>query len=315
MRSKNNNSINANLGPKTDAEKDLDRIRRGHVTKHEWTEILELYRSGVDSKVELAKTWAVEEMEDTVKSIFHRRFHSYAGIMDDMYQEGRMAVVMYLPSFDETRSSALNYFYPRIQHAMMLCVDKHHGYSQYQGEMITKIKRAQSELYHINGKEQQSERAISEYTGIPLSTVIDMLRLSDANMGNYIDIDENYDDNDDRCGVGEDPADSVIKQEESKALFDAFKQLNETEIFVLTRLHGVFGQQAMTQLQVAKLLKTTSEKVARINNDAMYKLQRNKTLAAAYGNVKKTNYKISNSVTYFPIKIGTRKNIYENDAD
>ena len=311
--SENEEYLNGQKSASADDKRDIEKIKRGHVTKHPFETIMEYYRSGDPKKVKLAKEWAVEEMDDTVKSIFHRRFHSYCGVMDDMYQEGRMAVIVGMSTFDEKRSSALNYFYPRIQHAMMLYVDKHHGYTQYQGEMITLIKRAEAELNMINGKDAQNDRTIANYTGIPLSTVIDMRNLANANMGNYLDLDNNLDSDTTDGSYGEDPADSIIRKEEVAALEAAISMLTDTEQFVVKHMDGVYGYEKMSQMQIAKKLGMTSERVGRIHNDAIYKLSHNRSLVTSYGHKKKKNYKVANSITYFRVVIGNHNNIYADD--
>lgn len=205
-------------------------------------EIMEMYHHGDQ---ELAKYLALQAMENYIKSLMKKQFSTYVTkYFDDLLQEGYMAVLEGLETYDVTRAKPTTFFRFYIVHNMTeyitRFVNESTAHYQKNNQLIRQVERK----YERDHKEA-TDADIAIELGMNIET-IKATRKIDGKTLNHIEST----DNDFFSNQMEEksPEEIILESEKRKALADKINSLPEVERVVL-KMH--FCEQK-SQREIAK---------------------------------------------------------------
>ena len=114
------------------------------LTLEERSAIMEKYHSGDPYKREQAKAEMLDALDDYIYFMIHKRFAGYRGIIEDLAQSGRMAILEYMGNYNP-EFKLTTFFSFHIQNALQDVVNKENGESHYYAEsknIIVKTMRS-----------------------------------------------------------------------------------------------------------------------------------------------------------------------------
>ena len=189
--------------------------------------IMEMYHHG---NQEMAKYLALQAMENYIKSLMKKQFSTYVTkYFDDLLQEGYMAVLEGLETYDVKRAKPTTFFRFYIVHNMTeyitRFVNESTAHYQKNNQLIRQVERK----YEKNHKEA-TDADIAIELGMNIET-IKATRKIDGKTLNHIEST----DNDFFLNQMEEksPEEIILESEKRKALADKINSLPEVERVVL----------------------------------------------------------------------------------
>lgn len=189
--------------------------------------IMEMYHHG---NQEMAKYLALQAMENYIKSLMKKQFPTYVtNYFEDLLQEGYMAVLEGLETYDVKRAKPTTFFRFYIVHNMTeyitRFVNESTAHYQKNNQLIRQVKRK----YEKNHKEA-TDADIAIELGMNIET-IKATRKIDGKTLNHIEST----DNDFFSNQMEEksPEEIILESEKRKALADKINSLPEVERVVL----------------------------------------------------------------------------------
>ena len=189
--------------------------------------IMEMYHHG---NQEMAKYLALQAMENYIKSLMKKQFSTYVTkYFDDLLQEGYMAVLEGLETYDVKRAKPTTFFRFHIVHNMTeyitRFVNESTAHYQKNNQLIRQVERK----YEKNHKEA-TDADIAIELGMNIET-IKATRKIDGKTLNHIEST----DNDFFSNQMEEksPEEIILESEKRKALADKINSLPEVERVVL----------------------------------------------------------------------------------
>lgn len=189
--------------------------------------IMEMYHHG---NQEMAKYLALQAMENYIKSLMKKQFSTYVTkYFDDLLQEGYMAVLEGLETYDVKRAKPTTFFRFYIVHNMTeyitRFVNESTAHYQKNNQLIRQVERK----YEKNHKEA-TDADIAIELGMNIET-IKATRKIDGKTLNHIEST----DNDFFSNQMEEksPEEIILESEKRKALADKINSLPEVERVVL----------------------------------------------------------------------------------
>ena len=189
--------------------------------------IMEMYHHG---NQEMAKYLALQAMENYIKSLMKKQFPTYAtNYFEDLLQEGYMAVLEGLETYDVKRAKPTTFFRFYIVHNMTeyitRFVNESTAHYQKNNQLIRQVERK----YEKNHKEA-TDADIAIELGMNIET-IKATRKIDGKTLNHIEST----DNDFFSNQMEEksPEEIILESEKRKALADKINSLPEVERVVL----------------------------------------------------------------------------------
>ena len=106
--------------------------------------IMDRYNSGSPSQRDAAIAEMLEALDDYIYYMIHKRFAGYIGMIEDLAQSGRMAILEHMGEYNP-QYKLTTFFSFHIQNALQEVVNKENGESHYYAEsknIIVKTIRA-----------------------------------------------------------------------------------------------------------------------------------------------------------------------------
>ena len=189
--------------------------------------IMEMYHHG---NQEMAKYLALQAMENYIKSLMKKQFSTYVTkYFDDLLQEGYMAVLEGLETYDVKRAKPTTFFRFYIVHNMTEYITRFENESTAHYQKNNQLIRQVERKYEKNHKEA-TDADIAIELGMNIET-IKATRKIDGKTLNHIEST----DNDFFSNQMEEksPEEIILESEKRKALADKINSLPEVERVVL----------------------------------------------------------------------------------
>lgn len=281
---------------------------------YDFVKIMEDYHSGNDAKRDKAIEQAVYAMDALVKFVIKRNYPTYRQkYYEDMLQTGRMAVVQTLGGYVPGKCAPSSYFYTNIKHEIQVFVaEEVHKTTRHYAAMANKIRKAEHALSQIDGKEVHDDVAISVYTGLPLTTVIETRRQTAAS--EFVELNTNLD-TDSPSNRDLNPAVAYWKEAQVRAIHNAVRRLNRVEAEVVTLMFGLDGGDPLNPPDIARRMKLKTEQVRKISQDACRKLSHDKRLKMELGTRDEfviEKEKSSTDIPFVQVLFGKGENFFDD---
>lgn len=195
--------------------------------------MMEKYHSGVPYLRDEAIAQVLDALDDYIYYMIHRRFAGYIGMIEDLAQSGRMAILEHVADYNP-QYKLTTFFSFHIQNALQEVVNKENGESHYYAEsknIIVKTIRALG-MDFDNIDEQVLAINLNMTTGRLHSILEKTLNKKKVEL-----IEE---DGETSKEYTESPESAFMKTEQQKEFRKCINQLDENEQIVLCMHFGFF---------------------------------------------------------------------------
>ena len=226
--------------------------------------IMDRYNSGSPSQRDAAIAEMLEALDDYIYYMIHKRFAGYIGMIEDLAQSGRMAILEHMGEYNP-QYKLTTFFSFHIQNALQEVVNKENGESHYYAEsknIIVKTIRALG-MDFDNIDEQVLAMHLNMTTG-RLHSILDKTLYKKK-----IELIE--EDGDTSSDYYDSPEAAFMKEENKKAFRKCIEMLDEEEQIVLCMHFGfycpVFNEDEQTYKlsEIQKALNKAGYEVNAIN--------------------------------------------------
>lgn len=117
---------------------------RKELTEQDRFQMMEMYRSGDPALQQKACGQMLEALDEYIYYLIHKRFAGYIGMIDDLAQSGRLAILEHMVDYNP-KYKLTTFFSFHIQNALQELVNRENGESHYYAEsknLIVKTMRA-----------------------------------------------------------------------------------------------------------------------------------------------------------------------------
>jgi RNA polymerase sigma factor (sigma-70 family) len=242
--------------------------------------IMERYHSGDIYKKEQAVSQMLAALDDYIYYMIHRRFAGYKGIIEDLAQSGRMAIIEHMGDYNP-EYKLTTFFSFHIQNALQDVVNRENGESHYYAEskniIVKTMRNLGMDFDHID--EQVLAMHLNMTTGrlhSILEKTLNKKKVELIEEDSATTIADNFDN----------PETALMKAEKQKEYRACIEQLDVEEQIVLCMHFGfyypVFNEEERTYklTEIQKILDNAGYDINAINEyrsarrhiaDIMYK--------------------------------------------
>lgn len=283
--------------------------------------MFQMYRDGNEKQREIAGFLIEHQLRSLVYSIAHKYFKTYMDNKQEVKELVNSAwcgVFQAAADYDPTRAAPSTYFYRPILHEMSEYVNRFlHKTTSYSMNVLKKVRTATERLIE-KGNYTPSVLDLSFESGLRASAIhkaLDCEYYSKSRSLEELPIDpveynpngksakarEDYDDY--RIAITEfsNPLTQLCMQEEENALTHAMNSLTDIQKDVLCRLFGIGYDKAQSHAEIFKETHIPTDKIKKIETQAMARLRHHPELARNFNMGKATE--IKRDLDYEPLVI------------
>jgi RNA polymerase sigma factor (sigma-70 family) len=241
--------------------------------------IMDKYHSGDPIKKDEAVMEMLDALDDYVYYMIHRRFAGYMGMIEDLAQSGRMAIIEHMADYNP-QYKLTTFFSFHIQNALQELVNKENGESHYYAESKNIIIKT------IRGLGMDFDNIDEQVLAMHLNMTTSRLHSILENTLNKKKIEFIEEDGETSSDYYDSPEAAFVKDEMQREFRDCLDQLDETEKIVLCMHFGFYypvfneGERTYKLSEIQKALDKAGYEINAINEyrsarrhiaDIMYK--------------------------------------------
>lgn len=254
--------------------------------------------------VKESKEKMIEKLEYLVYYIINKNFSTFKKYTKELYQEGILGILASMKKYDYEKSSPSTYFFNYILHQMNDFVNfQINKTSPHYATHITKIKKA------INSLEKEGKEVtvigVAQITKFSAETIVQSMKIMElSNEMHYetIDVLESN-----LSETFQSPEEEFVKNEIVEIIRSAVNALPEDEKNVINLKFGLLDGVQLSYKSISETLGIQIDKVKKLNASAIRKLKKNKLILDNFGNMKKSNKVLNQSlVGIIPIEAGEK---------
>ena len=274
-----------------------------NVDKKEFKKIVKDYLTA-SHFVKESKEKMIEKLEYLVYYIINKNFSTFKKYTKELYQEGILGILASMKKYDCEKSSPSTYFFNYILHQMNDFVNfQITKTSPHYATHITKIKKA------INSLEKEGKEVtvigVAQITRFSAETIVQSMKIMElSNEMHYekIDVLESN-----LSETFQSPEEEFVKNEIVEIIRSAVNALPEDEKNVINLKFGLLDGVQLSYKSISETLGIQIDRVKKLNASAIRKLKKNKLILDNFGNMKKSNKVLNQSlVGIIPIEAGEK---------
>lgn len=254
----------------------------------------------------------VERNDGLICMLISKHYSTYMGNhMDDMMQEGRMAIYENFPSFDPKKSRFSTFISYYIMHGISSYLCSLNGMTPHYLSMSKKLTKAYAAL-EAEGCSNPSIAQISEEMGVGKEAVHSILSIRNRTTG-MLSLD---DDSSSSMQVSDytqlDPMEYVEEKITREALAKAIHELTPQEQAIVREIYFYDSDGTQALRVVAKNLGYRIDEVRRLKASAYRKLYMNPVLR---DNAEDNTYALTNFLSSITIEYAPSEKLREDDLN
>ena len=274
-----------------------------NVDKKEFKKVVKDYLTA-SHFVKESKEKMIEKLEYLVYYIINKNFSTFKKYTKELYQEGILGILASMKKYDYEKSSPSTYFFNYILHQMNDFVNfQINKTSPHYATHITKIKKA------INSLEKEGKEVtvigVAQITKFSAETIVQSMKIMElSNEMHYetIDVLESN-----LSETFQSPEEEFVKNEIVEIIRSAVNALPEDEKNVINLKFGLLDGVQLSYKSISETLGIQIDRVKKLNASAIRKLKKNKLILDNFGNMKKSNKVLNQSlVGIIPIEAGEK---------
>lgn len=274
-----------------------------NVDKKEFKKVVKDYLTA-SHFVKESKEKMIEKLEYLVYYIINKNFSTFKKYTKELYQEGILGILASMKKYDYEKSSPSTYFFNYILHQMNDFVNfQINKTSPHYATHITKIKKA------INSLEKEGKEVtvigVAQITKFSAETIVQSMKIMElSNEMHYetIDVLESN-----LSETFQSPEEEFVKNEIVEIIRSAVNELPEYEKNVINLKFGLLDGVQLSYKSISETLGIQIDRVKKLNASAIRKLKKNKLILDNFGNMKKSNKVLNQSlVGIIPIEAGEK---------
>ena len=274
-----------------------------NVDKKEFKKVVKDYLTA-SHFVKESKEKMIEKLEYLVYYIINKNFSTFKKYTKELYQEGILGILASMKKYDYEKSSPSTYFFNHILHQMNDFVNfQINKTSPHYATHITKIKKA------INSLEKEGKEVtvigVAQITKFSAETIVQSMKIMElSNEMHYetIDVLESN-----LSETFQSPEEEFVKNEIVEIIRSAVNELPEYEKNVINLKFGLLDGVQLSYKSISETLGIQIDRVKKLNASAIRKLKKNKLILDNFGNMKKSNKVLNQSlVGIIPIEAGEK---------
>ena len=274
-----------------------------NVDKKEFKKVVKDYLTA-SHFVKESKEKMIEKLEYLVYYIINKNFSTFKKYTKELYQEGILGILASMKKYDYEKSSPSTYFFNYILHQMNDFVNfQINKTSPHYATHITKIKKA------INSLEKEGKEVtvigVAQITKFSAETIVQSMKIMElSNEMHYetIDVLESN-----LSETFQSPEEEFVKNEIVEIIRSAVNELPEDEKNVINLKFGLLDGVQLSYKSISETLGIQIDRVKKLNASAIRKLKKNKLILDNFGNMKKSNKVLNQSlVGIIPIEAGEK---------
>ena len=280
-------------------ESDGDLFKSSGNESVDWNALVKDANSDNPRIRKYAEEQAILALNNWVIAIVNKRFPTYYKMAEDLAQEGRMAILVHLKEYDPSASSATNFFFRHILHAVQVHVQNQGMHlTRHYGDMLTQINRAVKKLRQQNPTKEPDPLQIHMATGIPVATIISALSMKAS--GSEIPLDDipsahSEDDN---------PESKILKDELNSTIARSIQQLPVEEREVILLAYGFETARPCSIREIATRTGLSTDRCHTLLQNAKRHLYLDRQLASyATGNYSGEKRKLDKRIPFAREKV------------
>lgn len=251
-----------------------------NMTLEERIELMEKYHSGDPVKKQEAVSTMLDALDNYVYFIVHKHFAGYIGIIEDLAQSGRLAIIEHMADYNP-QFKLTTFFNFHIQNALQDVVNHENGESHYYAESKNIIVKTIRELGL--DPENIDEQVLAMHLNMTTGRLHSILEKT-LNKQKVELIEEDKETSSDYF---ESPEDAFFKEEKVKEFRKCIDELDEYEQIVLCMHFGFYYPGWNENNKTYKLIeiqKKFDKKGVDINAVNVYRSSRRHIAEALYNN-------------------------------